>query len=101
MDFKLVLVEPADDGKHKFVALFKKKNKNGTDRFKRVKFGAAGSYSYIDGADDSIRAAYRARHGKEDFSSPFSRASLSYFITWGDSHSLRKNIEEYKKMYNV
>lgn len=101
MDYKLVSVEPADDGKHKFIALFKAKGKNGADKFKRVKFGVAGSYSRVDGADESVRQAYLARHAKEDKSSPYSRASLSYYITWGPSTSLRRNIEDFKKMYGV
>jgi hypothetical protein len=101
MEYKLISVEPANDNRHKFIALFKQHIKDGADKFKRIKFGVHNSHSYIDGADESVRKAYLARHAKEDRSSPYSRASLSYYITWGDSRSLYNNVRAFKKRFDV
>lgn len=94
---KLVSVKPAEDGKHKFIATFDVDGKS-----RNVGFGVKGSFSYVDGADISVRNAYRARHSTEGVNpNPMAKGPLSYWITWGDSQNLLKNIAEYKKRYNV
>jgi len=95
---KLISVEPSTDGKTKLVAKFT------TDegKTKTVKFGIHNSHSYIDGADIKIRDAYRARHSRDISSTdPTTRGNLSYWITWGDSQDINKNIRDYKRRFNV
>tara|TARA_R110000772_G_scaffold123559_2_gene229876 strand:+ start:1252 stop:1563 length:312 start_codon:yes stop_codon:yes gene_type:complete len=58
--------------------------------------------TYIDTGDKKARAAYRARHKKDLDTKDFRRAGyLSYFLLWGDSTSLKGNIELYKKKFNL
>lgn len=94
---KLVNVEqtPPND-KKKFVATF-----DNDGKIKRVKFGQKGSYTYIDGASISVRNNYRARHAR-DLNFPVdSPGMLSYWITWGDSKDINKNISDYKRKHNL
>jgi hypothetical protein len=82
----------------KFVAIFEK------DDGKKIirKFGVRDSLSYIDGASEKIRDAYRSRHEKDIANpDPASRGNLSFFLSWGDSRNLETNIREYKKRFNV
>jgi hypothetical protein len=95
---KLIKVEPANDGKHKLKATFTLDN--GKDRV--VLFGVQGSNSYIDGATREVRDAYRARHARDIAnSSPITRGNLSYFITWGDSQDIKRNIADYRRRFKV
>ena len=58
--------------------------------------------TYIDHGDKKKRDAYRARHKRDLETKDFKRAGyLSYFLLWGDSPSLIKNIEDYKKKFNL
>lgn len=94
---KLVSVEPTSaDDKKKFIATFDNEGK-----IKRVKFGSKGSNSFIDGASVSVRNAYRARHAKDLKFPVDSPAMLSFWITWGDSQDINKNITAYKKKHNL
>jgi hypothetical protein len=95
---KLVSVKPSNDGKTKFMAEFQSDAPNGKKKI--VKFGVAGSFSYVDGASLKTREAYRARHAKEALNEdPTARGPLSYWITWGDSQDINKNIAAYKRRY--
>jgi hypothetical protein len=92
---KLVSVKPSNDGKTKFMAEFDINGKK-----KIVRFGVKDSYSFIDGASLKTREAYRARHAKEALNEdPTARGPLSYWITWGDSQDINKNIAAYKRRY--
>jgi hypothetical protein len=95
---KLLKVEPATDGKHKLQALFLLDN----GKTHTTKFGSKGSYSRIDGADEDIRRKYLARH-KADISntSPITRGNLSYYITWGPSTDIHRNISDFKRRFGV
>lgn len=58
--------------------------------------------TYIDHGNKKLRAAYRARHKKDLDTKDFTRPGyLSYFILWGDTSSLKKNIELYKKKFKL
>jgi hypothetical protein len=94
---KLVSIEPTPaDDKKKFIATF---DKDG--RIKRVKFGSKGSNTFIDGASLSVRNNYRARHARDVTFPVDSPAMLSFWITWGDSQDINKNISAYKKKHNL
>ena len=58
--------------------------------------------TYIDHGDKKIRDAYRARHKSDLDTKDFKRAGfLSYFLLWGNHKTLKKNIEDYKKKFNL
>lgn len=69
---------------------------------KRIYFGQPGAHTYIDGASDAIRAAYRKRHyaNKTErhriYNHILSPALLSWHILWGDSHDICENIKNFK-----
>ncbi len=95
---KLIKVEPANDSKHKLKATFL--CDDGKNRI--VLFGVQGSKSYIDGATREVRDAYRARHARDIANpSPITRGNLSYWITWGDSQDIKRNIADYRRRFKV
>ena len=84
----------------RLVATFSEKDK----KDKKVHFGLKNPKrgTYIDTGDKKARAAYRARHKKDLDTKDFTRPGyLSYFILWGESDSLKKNIELYKKKFKL
>ena len=84
----------------RLVATFSEKDK----KDKKVHFGLKNPKrgTYIDTGDKKARAAYRARHKKDLDTKDFTRPGyLSYFILWGESKSLKKNIELYKKKFKL
>jgi hypothetical protein len=100
-DTRLVKVEKATDGKHKFVAIFETEG-----RQKQVPFGAKGMDDYTlfsDKAEGKFhRDLYRTRHEKDLRTlDPTKPGYLSYYILWGDSTDVNTNIKKYKKMFNL
>ncbi len=100
-DTKLIKIEKANDGKHKFVAIFEK---NG--REKRVPFGSKNmnDFTLFENKKEGLihRDRYRIRHSKDlDTLDPTRAGYLSYYILWGDSTDINKNIKAYKKMFNL
>jgi len=69
---------------------------------KGVEFGQAGADDYTITKDKAQRDRYRARH-KVDLlvDNPVSPAFLSWYLLWGESTSLAKNIATYKKAFNL
>lgn len=65
---------------------------------KKIHFGSANGYTYIDGATDTTRENYIARHANEDWNE-INPASLSRYILWGDSHDILKNAEAYSDRF--
>jgi len=60
--------------------------------------------TYIDTGDKTLRKNYIARHQvreKKFYNDPTRAATLSRFILWGESDSLKRNIELYKKKFNL
>jgi len=86
----------------RFVAVFtdeKGKTKKVNFGLKNPKIG-----TYIDHGDKVLRKNYIARHEateKKFYSDPMRPATLSRFILWGDSTSLKQNIDNYKKKFNL
>lgn len=63
-------------------------------------FGSAGMDDYTLTRDKEQRDRYRLRHLKDlDTDDPKRAGFLSYFILWGDSPDINKNIAKYKKMF--
>jgi len=71
------------------------------DKSKKIHFGASGYLDYTIGATEEQRSAYLARHSSGKNASPDTPNALSYYILWGESKSRLKNIELFKKKYNV
>jgi hypothetical protein len=69
---------------------------------KVVHFGAKGSKTYLDTGDKAKREAYLARHRvNENWLDPYTPATLSRFISWGDSTSLEANHQAFMKRFGV
>lgn len=96
---KLVKVERTpEDSRQKLIATFK----DDEGKIKTVSFGIKESLSYIDGASDKVREAYLARHQRDIINNdPTTKGNLSYYITWGDSRSLSKNVSAYKRRFGI
>jgi len=68
---------------------------------KVVHFGQKGYEDYTTHEDKSRREAYRARHKVYLSNDPTTPAQLSWDILWGDSTSLRENVEAYRKKHKL
>jgi len=91
-----MLIEPSTRKGKRFQATYL----NG----KVVHFGQAGGKTYIDEGDKIKRAAYLARHGankKEVWTNPFSPASLSRYLLWGDSTNMETNHQAFMKQFPI
>lgn len=96
MSIKLVSIKKSIKPTKKYTANFKV-----GDKVKMVHFGAEGYTDYTLGASDETRDAYRARHRNDRINEPMTPGALSYYILWGDSRSLNKNILLFKKQFKV
>ncbi len=82
----------------KYDAIFEYPN----GRTKTVSFGSAGMQDYTLTGDKERRRLYRIRHAKDLETGDPSRAGyLSYYILWGDSTDIMKNIRDYKRRFNL
>jgi hypothetical protein len=66
---------------------------------KKISFGAKGSFTYSDGADDKTKENYLKRHKvREDWNS-INAGSLSRYILWSKK-TLAGGIAEFRKRFN-
>jgi len=94
---KMVIKRSNKSGK-KYMAIFTKDN----GKRKTQHFGAAGMKDYTLTGDKERRRLYRQRHRKDLSTNDPTRAGyLSYYILWGDSKSIRQNINSYKNRFNL
>ena len=71
-------------------------------RTKTTHFGARGMDDYTLTHNKEQRERYRERHQKDLRTGDPTRAGfLSYWILWGNSTSVAKNLEAYKRKYNL
>jgi len=95
-----LVIDKSTKPEKRLVATFSEKG----SKDKKVHFGLKNPKrgTFIDTGDKKARAAYRARHKKDLDTKDFTRPGyLSYFILWGESKSLKKNIELYKKKFKL
>ncbi len=86
----------------KYMATFTRDNGNGTKRTKTTHFGSAGMDDYTKTKDKAQRKRYLDRHRKnENWNNYESAGSLSRYILWGNSTSIRENIKTYKNKFNL
>jgi hypothetical protein len=65
-------------------------------------FGDATMEDYTQTGDKKRREAYRSRHKKDlDTNDPQRAGYLSYYLLWGESRSLSKNLAAYKERFNL
>jgi len=94
---KMVIKRSDKPGK-KYVAVFTRDN----GRIKKTHFGASGMPDYTLTGDKERRRLYRQRHKKDlNTGDPTRAGYLSYYILWGESKSIRQNIINYKKRFNL
>ena len=67
-----------------------------------TEFGSAGMDDYTITKDKAQRDRYRARHKVDlDTDDPKRAGFLSYWILWGNSTDMGRNIATYKRMFNL
>lgn len=81
----------------RYTAIFRLDN----GKEKKVRFGDKNYTNYLLGASRDQRKLYRMRHEGDNLTYPMSPGSLSFWITWGPSRDIEKNIKSFKKRYNV
>ncbi len=99
---KLIKVVKSDKPLKKWTAIFRKDD----GKEKKVHFGFYNvkdlKNDYTLHKDKERRERYRKRHAKDLKTNDPTRAGyLSYYLLWGDSTSLKKNIQDYKKKFNL
>ena len=100
MPITVTIKEADPKTKKRFTAIFRLHK--GGKVIKITHFGQRGGKTYIDEGDKKKRKNFRARHKRYLETKDFKRAGyLAYYILWGDSTSLKQNIEDYKKRFNL
>jgi hypothetical protein len=67
-----------------------------------TEFGSANMDDYTLTKDKEQRDRYRKRHLKDlDTEDPTRAGFLSYFILWGNSTDMARNIATYKRKFNL
>ena len=99
---KLIKVVKSDKPKKKWTAIFKLDN----GKEKKVNFGFNNpndpKNDYTLHKNKERRERYRIRHKSDlDTKDPLRAGYLSYYLLWGDSTSLKQNIKNYKKRFNL
>ena len=93
----VVIKKSTKEGK-KLMAVFSLDN----GRTRTSHFGQAGAPDYTKTRDKAQRSRYLTRHkARENWNAPMTSGSLSRHILWGDSTSIRTNISNYKKKFNL
>ena len=91
---KLLEVKPSTQKNKKYMAVF--------DDGTTTHFGSAGMDDYTITKDKEQRDRYRTRHKKDlETNDPARAGYLSYYLLWGDSTSLKQNIKDYRKKFNL
>lgn len=92
---KSVVIKKSTKPDKKLMAVFEIDGKK-----KTTHFGSKGMDDYTKTKDKEQRKRYRQRHAKDlNTNDPTRAGFLSYYILWGDSTSLDKNIADYKKRF--
>jgi hypothetical protein len=101
---KLVIKKSNKD--KRLMAIFSSASGKKDKKDKIVHFGQKNPKigTYIDHGRKDLRKAYIARHEvneKQFYNDPLRAATLSRFILWGNNTTLKKNIDDYKKKFNL
>lgn len=71
------------------------------DPDKVIHFGSDVSQTYLDHGDKIKRANYIKRHEVNEKWDQVNAGSLSRFILWGPSTSLRENLDDYLTKFDI
>ena len=95
---RLLKVEKSSRPEKKYMATFE----TDSGRQKVTHFGDSTMEDYLQHHDKQRRENYQSRHQKDLRTNDPSRAGyLSYYILWGPTTSLVKNIEMFKRKFNL
>ena len=95
---KLLEVKKSTQKNKKYMAVFEKED----GKQKITHFGSAGMDDYTITKDKEQRDRYRTRHKKDlETKDPTRAGYLSFYLLWGNSTSLKENIKDYKKRFNL
>lgn len=88
---RIIRLESAKDGKHKYIAFFADGRK--------TKFGAYGASDYTIHKDKERRDRYRLRHKKDlETNDPYRAGYLSYYVLW-NKPSLEESVKDFNRMF--
>ena len=97
MKLRLLSVSPASaSSSKKYTAVFIRDGREFS-----VSFGARGYDDYTTHRDKKRREAYRARHASGRDAPPETPNALAYWLLWGPSTSLSRNVASFRKRYGV
>ena len=103
----LLSVKPSPREEKRYMATYclcRIKNSCRGSNHKLVHFGQPGATTYVDGADEAKKKSYLARHSKspgQDWSKPDTPGSLSRWLLWGSTRSLRENIKKFREKFGL
>lgn len=88
---RIVKLEPARDGKHKYIAHF--------DDGKKTRFGAFGMSDFTQHRDEARRLRYVARHKKDLRTNDPQRAGyLSMFVLW-NKPTITESVADFNRRF--
>jgi hypothetical protein len=88
---KIVKLEKANDGKHKYIAIF--------DDGTRTKFGAYGMSDYTLHKDKERKRLYELRHKKDlETNDPKRAGYLSMYVLW-NKPTIEASIKDYNRRF--
>lgn len=64
-------------------------------------FGSDVSTTYSEGADETKKKAYIARHRIKENWNEINNGSLSRYILWGKHQNINKNLKSFLKRFNI
>lgn len=95
-------IEKGTSKNKKWKAIFSHYVDGKLKKIKTSQFGSAGMSDYTIHKDKDRREAYRKRHQKDlEKGNYMSPGYLSYYLLWGPSTNLDKNIKAYKRRFNL
>lgn len=95
--YKLISISVSPNPLKKWRATFS----DGTKQ-KHTDFGAKNMDDYTISHSIEQRERYKKRHAKDlKTNDPTKAGYLSYYILWGASKSMRVNVANYKKLFNM
>jgi len=95
-------IENGTSKNKKYKAIFSHYVDGKLKKIKTTQFGAEGMSDYTIHKDKDRREAYRKRHQKDLEKGNYMNAGfLSYYLLWGASTNLDKNIKAYKLKFKL
>ena len=66
-----------------------------------VHFGSDGATTYVNGADETTRKNYIARHKVNENWDAINAGSASRYILWGEHKNIKKNLKDFIKRFGI